>query len=294
MAKVPNRHVLHDAIMEFYDNRASIYDTEKDKSNAFHLRLADDMVKWAVPYIPESLRSPAKVLDLCCGTGMVSMEVLRQLGPNTVLHGVDISAASLKIAREKAVKQGGSKAEFFESSVTELESLPLEKSSYSMITCCSALVLLPSDDLPGILRMWATYLKPGGVLIFDVPSAKTQLVSTTMTAVIAEYKVPTLAFDWIKSESSVSQLIQDAGLLESSTFVTEELTERMHKVDHLGEVWEQSTKIPMVNIRALTDEQQQEAKRSFVKKMTDLAGDDGIIRDGYRVYIGIATKPTSF
>ncbi len=52
-----------------------------------------------------------KVLDIACGTGVISKEVLRHLGKNGLLVGVDLSRTALSIAKQSMTKVN---ADFFE------------------------------------------------------------------------------------------------------------------------------------------------------------------------------------
>jgi SAM-dependent methyltransferase len=170
MPPSPPRHPLHSRIIEFYNSRTPTYDTE----DTFHPTLAADFIIWASSMLPANLKTPLKMLDLCCGTGPVSYAARERFGPDAVVHGVDISGASLEIARAKAArleegrKEGKAEMEFWEGSAVELDALALGdgkgkllKGTYGLITCCSAFMFLPGDRA-AVVKAWAEYLAPGG------------------------------------------------------------------------------------------------------------------------------------
>ena len=50
--------------------------------------------------------SPQRVLDICCGTGDLAVNLARMAGGNTTVTGLDYSQPMLDIAKEKAGKAG--------------------------------------------------------------------------------------------------------------------------------------------------------------------------------------------
>lgn len=75
----------------------------------------------------------------------------------------------LKQARAKQVAQGYTNVEFYQHDITRLDALDaLNNVSFDVISLASALVLL--DDPDAAVKLWVTFLKPGGCLVLDVPS----------------------------------------------------------------------------------------------------------------------------
>ncbi|KAH8808811.1 S-adenosyl-L-methionine-dependent methyltransferase [Xylogone sp. PMI_703] len=280
-------HPLHDSLVLAYDTRAAIYDTEP---NSFHLRLARDFIQWASPCIPNTLRNPTSILDLCCGTGMVSLAALDHFGTDTVVHGVDFSAASLALMHQKLITKGVDidRIKLFQGSATQLGLLPIEKGQYSLITCCSALVLLP-EKLDDHIREWATYLKPGGLLIFDVPAYDTQVITDFLSKAVAPYGVPTINRDWIKSVESIKQLIIGSGMAVHDAFQTGVYKVIETQLRNAFQHWEGAVNSPIYNISRLTEDERKDAKEAFLTMMKERS-QGGILRDEYTFYIGIARK----
>lgn len=140
---------------DLYDDRSGKYD------DSHHPRFARHMVELISPQQGEH------VLDLACGTGLVSYPASKAVGPSGDVVGIDISSGMLAQAEAKKAKHEPQNVKFCLHSITELDSLDAVRISlFDVITCCSALVLLPH---PGeAVKHWVRFLKPGGRLIVDV------------------------------------------------------------------------------------------------------------------------------
>jgi len=282
--------VHRENIIKFYDERAPKYDSEPD---GLHFRLAKDFAKWAQPVVPKDLQSPLKMLDLGCGTGMVSMAALELFGPDSVIDGVDISSVSLDIAREKAKDRGSKSMHFYEGSATNLKELPLEKASYSLINCCSAFVLLHGDP-SDILRLWSEYLKPGGVLVVDVLMSGIQVASELATRALSPYGKQAVERGWIQSDASIRQVIQSSGLECRDVLQTGSYRDIEYRIEDTGETWDRMMQTPIYQVGTLAEEQAKKAKQSFIDMFKSFIGESGIFKDQARFFICIATKSWNF
>lgn len=99
----------------------------------------------------------ARVLDLCCGTGYESYR-LRRRGFDVV--GLDFSAASLAIAREK-----NPDIPFYRANM--LSSYP-QVGKTDAVICIAGLVHAETRDLPTAFQKIAEVLRPGGYLLASV------------------------------------------------------------------------------------------------------------------------------
>ncbi len=107
-------------------------------------------------------QKPAKqdirILDAGCGSG-VSTEYLVHLNPHAHITGIDLSAGTLAVARERCQKSGADRVEFHHLSLYDVAQLPGE---FDLINCVGVLHHLP-DPIQGIQAL-ATKLAPGGLL----------------------------------------------------------------------------------------------------------------------------------
>lgn len=114
-----------------------------------------------VPWTRDLIRraSPKRgetVLDLACGTGIVTRSVASLVGPQGKVVGLDISPAMLEVASKLAPKEGAV-LEWREGSGTEM---PLDDASFDLVLCQQGLQFFP-DHQAGLNEMWRV-LAPGG------------------------------------------------------------------------------------------------------------------------------------
>jgi SAM-dependent methyltransferase len=99
------------------------------------------------------------LLDICCGSGGPSLDLVRRTGCRVT--GLDVEAAGIAQAR-KAAEGLGERAAF---QVADCGSaLPFADGSFNAVLCVDAINHLP--DRTGTLREWARLLRPGGRLLF--------------------------------------------------------------------------------------------------------------------------------
>ena len=99
----------------------------------------------------------AAVLDLGCGCGV---PVARRLSRRYVVTGVDLSP--VQIDRARALVPG---ATFI---CADMAALDLPAESVDAIVCFYALIHVPLDEQPRILRAIVRWLHPGGILLATV------------------------------------------------------------------------------------------------------------------------------
>jgi SAM-dependent methyltransferase len=138
-------------VSEFWDAEAATFDDEPDHGlrdpgvrEAWRLLLRD--------HLPEP---PARVADLGCGTGSLSVLLADE---GYAVDGVDFSPEMVDAAREKAA--GRPHVTF---AVGDASEPPFEPGSYDVVLCRHVLWALP--DQPAVVARWAGLLRPGGRLV---------------------------------------------------------------------------------------------------------------------------------
>lgn len=114
-----------------------------------------------------ALTPDSQVLDLCAGTGDVSMAIARQAAPARIVV-TDFTPEMLEIGREKATAYNGPTELTFEHA--DAQDLPFEDASFDVVTVAFGVRNLPdrSRNFAEVLRV----LKPGGryvILEFSRP-----------------------------------------------------------------------------------------------------------------------------
>jgi SAM-dependent methyltransferase len=98
---------------------------------------------------------PARVADLGCGTGTLSLLLADE---GHAVHGVDFSPAMVTRARAKA--EGRRDVRFV---VGDAAAPALDRAAYDVVLCRHVLWALP--DPAAVLRRWVDLLAPGGRLV---------------------------------------------------------------------------------------------------------------------------------
>ncbi len=114
------------------------------------------------------LTRASRVLDLCAGTGDLTMALATQGRPGEVV-GTDFVPEMLEVAREKAAAYSGPTAIAF--SVADAQDLPFDDASFDVVTVAFGVRNLPDREknFAEVLRV----LKPGGryvILEFSRPT----------------------------------------------------------------------------------------------------------------------------
>jgi ubiquinone/menaquinone biosynthesis C-methylase UbiE len=109
---------------------------------------------WATALLDVAgLRGGERVLDVACGTGLVTRRVSQLVGAEGAVAGLDINAAMLAVARSVAPTS----IEWHESSA---ESIPCPDASFDVVTCSLGLQFVP--DRAAAVREFRRVLRDGG------------------------------------------------------------------------------------------------------------------------------------
>jgi ubiquinone/menaquinone biosynthesis C-methylase UbiE len=135
-------------VAERYDEWAQNYD--------------DDLASWSYQgpsVVAETVvtRHPdaRSVLDVGCGTGLVG-QALRARGFGGQIFGLDISQASLEIARQRGVYDSLERADL-------QQRLAVEDDSVDAVVCVGVMTYLP--DVEAVWREFARVARPGGLVV---------------------------------------------------------------------------------------------------------------------------------
>ncbi|MGE5185639.1 MAG: class I SAM-dependent methyltransferase [Acidobacteriota bacterium] len=142
-------------------------------------RIYDDEIApvWGTRFGKMLLRNLAvpdrgQVLDISCGTGYPTVEILRRMSEGSRIIAIDASSAMLDVARRKIAELGplGKKGVFFrtESAVPKLS---FADDVYDLVVCNLGLPEMPSLDTA--LRDFARVAKRGGEVRCTLPLAGT-------------------------------------------------------------------------------------------------------------------------
>jgi len=103
------------------------------------------------------LQPGERVLDVACGTGLVSIAAAARVDPGGTVVGTDLSEGMLAVARDLVVRRGLSNVDLER---MDAEGLTLPDRTFDAAVCALGLMYVP--DPVGSLREMRRVLKPGG------------------------------------------------------------------------------------------------------------------------------------
>lgn len=139
----------------FYDRIARLYDLTF-KINGYGLSLNQYFEEHPLPVFPG-----ARVLDAGCGTGTLTLALLRKLRVPVELTALDLSASSMATAR-KYVSKNNHRKQKVEFAQGNILSLPFADESFDLIVTSGVLEYVPLDEGFGEL---ARVIARGGHLL---------------------------------------------------------------------------------------------------------------------------------
>lgn len=143
-----NRHGL---VERFFSGTGSTYDYVVNVAT-----LGIDR-RWKRAIIDEIPDSAHRILDLACGTGILTLRIASRY-PSCKVIGVELRNEYLDIARAKARRQGARNVEFVQSAAENyFSNLPFD--------CIVSSYLAKYVDLESLVRNCKSMLRPGGRLI---------------------------------------------------------------------------------------------------------------------------------
>jgi ubiquinone/menaquinone biosynthesis C-methylase UbiE len=139
----------------FYDRIAGLYDITF-KFNGYSRSLE----KYLEEHLPP-LPAQARVLDAGCGTGLLTLALLKVLDQPLRITAIDLSSSSLTTAR-RAVAENSGRTQSVRFAQANLLRLPFADDSFDLIMTSGVLEYVPLSEGFGEL---ARVVRPGGYMI---------------------------------------------------------------------------------------------------------------------------------
>ena len=185
-------------------NAAEIYETQKVVAIFRPLALA------TINQI--DIEDSDQVVDIACGTGIVSRVLEEEYPALSRIAGVDLNEGMLGQAKS-LTSTGGSRIEWYQSDVAEL---PFDDASFSLAICQQGLQYFPEKELA--LTEIRRILKPGGRLATTVWSGASPLflaiakaLDTYVSHEIAQHSLTPFTFN---DKNLIESLMSSAGYHE--------------------------------------------------------------------------------
>ena len=162
--------------------------------------LLDPFAADLVQRLPE--HPPGEVLEIACGTGIVTRRLRERLSPSLRLVATDLSKTMLDYARAKLDDRKG--IEWREADALKL---PFEDNEFGAVVCGFGLMFVP--DRQAAFREARRVLADGGLLLFSVWDRIEENVHALVNAALLEAMFPGDPEMWFRMPYEM----HDAGLL---------------------------------------------------------------------------------
>ena len=259
-------------------------------SNSAHFQLSGNAAKyydqisakyvlgpWA-PRLVEAadIKPDERVLDLACGTGVVTRAAALMLGPGGSVTGLDLNAGMLEVA-ESHEHPGECALSWLKGSALDLD---LPDQSFDVVLCQQGLQYFP-DQLKG-LRESHRVLRSGGRAFFGI-WAEAGPYNKAVGAAVAEHIDDTVAKTYLESRDvpdvdSLRALFSDAGFAQVEV-VREQMEIRLPDIRTFVLTHTRGTPIAK-NMSALSESQQSALANDAAAALSSFAdGVDVVVPD---------------
>ncbi len=113
-------------------------------------------------------REGEAVLDMACGTGLVTFPLAEAVGPSGRVVATDLSDRMIDIIRTETTKRGYTQVDAFRADAESQDNL--SDSQFDLVTCALGLMYVP--DPMNAMREALRLLRPGGRAVFAVWGAR--------------------------------------------------------------------------------------------------------------------------
>lgn len=249
---------------------------------AFSANAAENYERYFVPVIPAplaadlvdraALRPGEHVVDVACGTGVVTRLAAQRVGGTGRVVGVDVNGAMLEVARSIPAP-AGAPIEWREATA---EALPYPDESFDAALCQLGLMFVA--DRAAAVREVRRVVSAGGRVALNVPGAEPRLFEI-MGQALARHITPDLAgfvaavFS-LHDPSEVEGLLRDAGLVD----VTVEATTKTLRLPPPAEfLWQYVHATPMGALVGEGDDRWEKVERDVVAQWQEFVDDGGLV-----------------
>jgi ubiquinone/menaquinone biosynthesis C-methylase UbiE len=195
-----------------------------------------------------SLRPGERVLDVACGTGVVTRLAAERVGDGGVVAGLDVNAAMLDVAREHA--PSGVSIDWYE---TSAEAIPLSDEAFDVVLCQMGLQFVP-NKLQALAEM-RRVLQPGGRILLNLPGPTPPLFVELANA-LSEHVAPQCAgfvhaVFALHDGTELKTMMTEAGL---SQIEIHRATKTLHLPPPHDFLWQYVCSTPLVALVAQADD----------------------------------------
>jgi ubiquinone/menaquinone biosynthesis C-methylase UbiE len=206
------------------------------------------------------LKPGERVLDVACGTGVVTRAAADAVGPAGTVSGLDINPGMLAAARKHV--PSGKSIDWYEASA---ESMPLPDRSFDVVLCQMGLQFMPNK--PAAVSEMHRVLVPGGRALVSVPGPEPELFSIMIDALGRRIGPEAAAF--ARTVFSLHDQADIRKLLEAAGFGKVEVKAATARLDVPGPrdfLWQYINSTPMAGTVMKADKA---IRAAFEREVTD-------------------------
>jgi ubiquinone/menaquinone biosynthesis C-methylase UbiE len=259
-------------IADLYNRRSHHYDESE-----WHTRITHFLVEYT------QINPGDHVLDIATGTGHVAIEVAAIVGSSGRVVGVDISDGMLEQARQKIAGLNISNIELH---LADAETLNFPTNSFEKILCAHAFPWMA--DKEATLRLWYSFLKPGGLVGIHAPTDTSYIADFVLREVLEKNGVTIIASSKPTGTVEKCQSILEKTGFEAIEIKTEEYEGRYISLEQAKQKFNVSY-YPAISQLSL--EQLEQMKAEFDAQLEALATETGIWNDCIALF-AFGRKPT--
>jgi ubiquinone/menaquinone biosynthesis C-methylase UbiE len=217
-----------------------------------------------------------KVLDVCAGTGAVTLALAQMVGPRGRISAIDLSEAMLARLEEKRVKLGIENIDVY---VMDAACPEFRSGCFDHVVSSFGIFFMP--DMVSALREWVRVLRPGGQVLFTTFAASAFEPYLTMFF----DRLQALGVPRPPADSPVRQLhdpeagrrLAEAAGLTDVQVATEQLGHDLHRVlDWWEIVWYSGLRN---YVQGLSPEALETFRSAHLAELESRAGPDGLRLD---------------
>ncbi|MFH7025248.1 MAG: class I SAM-dependent methyltransferase [Heteroscytonema crispum UTEX LB 1556] len=252
-------------IADLYNRRSHHYDESE-----WHTRITHRLVEYA------QINPGYHVLDIATGTGHVAIEVAAIVGSSGRVVGVDISTGMLEQARQKVEALNISNIEFH---LADAETLNFPANSFDRILCAHAFPWMA--DKEAALRLWYSFLKPGGLIGIHTPTYTTYIADFVLQEVLEKNGVTIIA-----SSKPTGTVEKCQNILEKTGFEAIEIKTEEYEGNYINleQAKQKCNASYYPALSQFSSEQLEQIKAEFDVQLEALATEKGIWNDGIALF----------
>lgn len=212
MSELPRKDQKESYVRDLFNNIAGRYDL---LNSLMSLGMDNQWRRFAVSR--SKAKQGSRMLDICCGTGKITLELADKVGPTGHVTGLDFSQNMLEVARMSVDSSG--LAERITLIQGNAMSLPFSDNSFDGVTVGWGLRNVP--DIYTVVTEMLRVVKPGGMIV-SLDMAKPEMpVFKQGYWLYFEKIVPLMGKIWARKKSAYEYLHNSAKVFLHQKDLTE-------------------------------------------------------------------------